>query len=127
MLPVSLARASAAAYWPSNEVVAWALREGGFTKSKFFDSGNVQGYWCTTDDVAMLTFRGTSNPGQWLRDARFFSGTARLGSHSHRLSARPANRRRRRGPLRQRIACQDGDWWRSSRPPSTTSIRSEEP
>ena len=69
---VTLAQASAAAYWPANKVASWAQGEGGFNKSKFFDSGSVQGYWCTAGDVALLAFRGTSNPGQWLRDARFF-------------------------------------------------------
>jgi hypothetical protein len=35
-----------------------------------FDSGNVQGYHCSTPQAALLVFRGTSNIGQWIRDAR---------------------------------------------------------
>jgi hypothetical protein len=68
---VSLAQASEAAYQSADKVAAWA-KEAGFAAAKSFDSGNVQGYWCTVDDVALLAFRGTNNPGQWLRDARFF-------------------------------------------------------
>jgi hypothetical protein len=68
---VSLAQASETAYYDADKVAAWA-KEAGFAKTKSFDSGNVQGYWCTVDDVALLVFRGTNNPGQWLRDARFY-------------------------------------------------------
>jgi triacylglycerol lipase len=69
---VFLAQASAVAYWPTDKIQAWAKVESGFAQAAYFDSGNVQGYWCATGDVALLAFRGTSNPGQWLRDARFF-------------------------------------------------------
>jgi hypothetical protein len=68
---VALAQASEAAYYDADKVAAWA-KEAGFAKTKSFDSGNIQGYWCTVDDVALLAFRGTNNPGQWLRDVRFY-------------------------------------------------------
>jgi hypothetical protein len=78
---VALAQASEAAYSAADKVAAWA-KETGFTATKSFDSGDVQGYWCTVDDIALLAFRGTSNPGQWLRDARFFPVTYDWG-HVH--------------------------------------------
>lgn len=69
---VFLAQASSVAYWPFEKVQNWVLNDVGFSSAKCFESGNVQGYWCANNDVALLAFRGTSNPGQWLRDARFF-------------------------------------------------------
>jgi hypothetical protein len=79
---VFLAQASSVAYWPPEKGSAWALGTAGFSKATPFDSGNVQGYWCTVGDVALLAFRGTSNPGQWLRDARFFP-TSHPWGHVH--------------------------------------------
>jgi Lipase (class 3) len=67
---VFLAEASSAAYSTSNQIDQWA-RTAGFEKSAFFDSGDVQGFWCAGKESGLLVFRGTSNPGQWLRDVRF--------------------------------------------------------
>jgi V8-like Glu-specific endopeptidase len=67
---VFLAKASQAAYGDAAQTGAWASAQG-FTRSEFFDIANVQGFWCVDDEIALLVFRGTSNPGQWLRDARF--------------------------------------------------------
>jgi hypothetical protein len=65
---VLLAEASAAAY---SEVGAknFASRLR-FAQVTPFDSANVQGYWCGSDNVALLVFRGTNNIGQWIRDLR---------------------------------------------------------
>lgn len=69
-IAVFLAEASSAAYTdPASK--AWASSVG-FTNFKHFNRENVQGFWCNEDDVALLAFRGTSNPGQWIRDARIF-------------------------------------------------------
>ncbi|MFZ2143107.1 MAG: lipase family protein, partial [Xanthobacteraceae bacterium] len=65
-----LAKASQAAYGDAAQTGAWASAQG-FTRSEFFDIANVQGFWCVDDEIALIVFRGTSNPGQWLRDARF--------------------------------------------------------
>jgi hypothetical protein len=78
---VFLAEASSVAYWTSDKVDAWALSQG-FTKSASFDSSDVQGFWCSRDDTALLMFRGTSNPAQWLRDVRFFPASHPWG-HVH--------------------------------------------
>jgi hypothetical protein len=67
---VFLAEASSAAYSNSDKIDDWA-RTAGFEKSSFFDSGDVQGFWCAGKESGLLVFRGTSNPGQWLRDVRF--------------------------------------------------------
>jgi hypothetical protein len=67
-IAVFLAQASQAAYADGS---TWATANG-FTAAKTFNRGNVQGFWCAAGDVALLSFRGTSNPGQWLRDAHFF-------------------------------------------------------
>jgi hypothetical protein len=71
---VFLAEASAKAYNFGEEAKSWALARG-FRQAAAFDLENVQGYWCAGDDVALLVFRGTSNPGQWLRDVRFLPVT----------------------------------------------------
>src|SRR5215472_14896871 len=69
---VLLAQASAVTYWPDPQRVAkWATAQG-FAQSVCFDRGNVQGFWCAGGDVALLVFRGTNNPGHWLRNARFY-------------------------------------------------------
>ncbi|MGC4013370.1 MAG: lipase family protein [Luteolibacter sp.] len=67
---VFLAEASQAAY-NDQDARRWA-QAAGFTHTTVFNRGNIQGFWCTVEDVALLVFRGTSNPGQWLRDARFY-------------------------------------------------------
>lgn len=69
-IAVFLAEASQAAY-NDQASGAWATAAG-FTHINTFNRENIQGFWCTADDVALLAFRGTSNPGQWLRDARFY-------------------------------------------------------
>jgi hypothetical protein len=69
---VLVAQASAVAYWPESQRVAKWATDQGFSRSVCFENGNVQGFWCAGGDVALLVFRGTSNPGQWLRDARFY-------------------------------------------------------
>jgi hypothetical protein len=68
-IAVFLAQASQAAYDDASST-AWA-KGNGFTNVKTFNRGNIQGFWCAGGDVALLSFRGTSNPGQWLRDAHF--------------------------------------------------------
>jgi len=68
-MAVFLAEAAQAAYLVAPE--QWA-KASGFTRIQAFDRGNIQGFWCAAGDVALLSFRGTSNPAQWLRDARFF-------------------------------------------------------
>ena len=69
-IAVFLAEASQAAY-NDQASGAWATAAG-FTHINTFNRENIQGFWCTADDVVLLAFRGTSNPGQWLRDARFY-------------------------------------------------------
>jgi hypothetical protein len=66
---VLLAEASSVAY-QSDVAVRGFTQARGFSRVAFFDNDNVQGYWCIGDDVALLVFRGTSNPGQWLRDVQ---------------------------------------------------------
>jgi hypothetical protein len=66
-IAVFLAEACQAAYTSGSD---WA-NQAGFETAHFFDRGNVQGFWCEKDSVALLAFRGTQNPGQWLRDVRF--------------------------------------------------------
>jgi endonuclease G, mitochondrial len=78
---VFLAEASQAAYAPDSEIEVFA-KSANFDEAKSFNIGNVQGYWCVAPDVALLVFRGTSNPGQWLRDARFFPAAHPWG-HVH--------------------------------------------
>jgi hypothetical protein len=78
---VFLAEASSAAYSASDKIDDWA-RAAGFEKSTFFDSGDVQGFWCASQESALLVFRGTSNPGQWLRDVRFLPAPYSWG-HVH--------------------------------------------
>jgi hypothetical protein len=67
-IAVFLAEASAAAY-PTGDAPGFVANRGlsGYTT---FDSGNVQGFYCSTEQAALLVFRGTSNIGQWIRDAR---------------------------------------------------------
>ncbi|RBP39670.1 lipase (class 3) [Roseimicrobium gellanilyticum] len=68
---VFLAEASQIAYDTNPlSVVSWAKAQG-FQTPVPFDRKNVQGFWGVQGDVALLAFRGTSNPGQWIRDARF--------------------------------------------------------
>ena len=67
-IAVLLAEASAAAY---SQLTAskWAVQND-FGGANPINQGNIQGFWCVKEDVALLAFRGTSNPGQWIRDAR---------------------------------------------------------
>ncbi len=69
-IAVFLARASQMAYTDDATSKAWSQAQG-FSSSSSFNLGNIQGFWCKTDSIALLAFRGTSNVGQWLRDARF--------------------------------------------------------
>ncbi len=69
---VFLAEASQAAYDDANSTEEWSLRNE-FTKTKFFENEETQGFWCIADNrIALLVFRGTSSPWDWIRDARFF-------------------------------------------------------
>lgn len=70
---ILLAEASHAAYEDELKSEVWAA-ENGFLPSTKFERSNIQGFWSTSPngEVAVLAFRGTSNIGQWLRDARFF-------------------------------------------------------
>jgi hypothetical protein len=78
-LAVFLAQASQAAYGDEEMTGAWAVAQG-FTTTRFFNRGNIQGFWCSAEDTALLVFRGTSNPGQWLRDAKFLAGSHPWGT-----------------------------------------------
>lgn len=78
---VFLASASRAAYGSVQEVKTFAASVK-FPQVSSFDLSNVQGFWCADSEVALLAFRGTSNPGQWLRDARFFPASHPWG-HVH--------------------------------------------
>lgn len=75
---VFLAKAAQAAYGDPIDVAAWTEAQG-FARMEFFNHDNVQGYWCVAEEVALLVFRGTSNIGQWLRDARFLPGSHAWG------------------------------------------------
>lgn len=68
---IFLAEASQAAYAAEVDPKEWSEAQG-MTFGKSFDRSNVQGFWATAGSVALLAFRGTSNTGQWIRDARFF-------------------------------------------------------
>jgi hypothetical protein len=72
-IAVFLAECAQAAYDEVTSPEAWATAAG-FAQVHSFNRRNVQGFWCVQDGVALLAFRGTSNIGQWLRDARFFPG-----------------------------------------------------
>lgn len=80
-ITVFLAEASAAAY-AGGDAQGFVARSGlsGFTA---FDAGNVQGYYCYTQEAALLVFRGTSNIGQWLRDARVMPAPFRDWGWAH--------------------------------------------
>lgn len=67
---VFLAEVSQAAYVSAATLSNWATGAG-LSNVTTFDRGNVQGFFCSAGGVALLAFRGTSNPGQWLRDVRF--------------------------------------------------------
>ena len=82
-ISVFLAEAAKAAYGDLAVVNSWA-GPAGFGRGNYFDCQNVQGYSCGNEEVALLAFRGTSNIGQWLRDAQFiparhFWGTVHQG------------------------------------------------
>lgn len=78
-IAVLLVEASAAAYQNQDPVpekglegtLAWAQRKGFRRGFGAFDRGNIQGFWCASGDAALLSFRGTSNIKQWIRDAQF--------------------------------------------------------
>jgi len=81
---VFLAHASHQAY--QSQYPSWPVAQG-FLKGEFFSKGNIQGYWAAGEDVALLVFRGTSNLGQWIRDARIAPirhhwGLVHAGFHS---------------------------------------------
>ncbi|HYN53622.1 MAG TPA: lipase family protein [Methylotenera sp.] len=67
-IAILLAEASAAAYSDETATI-WALQNE-LGDANLINQGNIQGFWCVKDDVALLAFRGTSNPGQWIRDVR---------------------------------------------------------
>ena len=67
---VLLAEASNMAYKPAIAIRAWAAMKGFGTACTPFDHDNIQGFWCATGEVALFSFRGTSNPAQWIRDLR---------------------------------------------------------
>jgi hypothetical protein len=69
-IAIFLAEVSQAAYNDTADLLVWT-KAIGLTNVKFFDRGDVQGFFCSASGVALLAFRGTSNPGQWLRDVRF--------------------------------------------------------
>lgn len=67
---VLLAQAAELAYEPNATIISNWARLQGFEMPNAFDRGNIQGFWATAGQVALLVFRGTSNIGQWVRDAR---------------------------------------------------------
>ncbi len=71
-IAVFLAEASAAAYGEKAVTETWA-RGRGFKVHEAFDRSNIQGFWCTAGDMALLAFRGTSNIKQWIRDAQLLT------------------------------------------------------
>jgi Lipase (class 3) len=80
-IAVFLAKASEIAYSTGDGIKLWAQSQG-FANTTPFDSEDVQGFWSSSEDVSLLVFRGTSNPGQWLRDVRFFPAVDAWG-HVH--------------------------------------------
>lgn len=71
-IAVFLAKASQAAYSDIVSPEKWAA-DNGFTKIQEFNNKDTQGFWCTVDNtVALLAFRGTESPSNWVRDARIF-------------------------------------------------------
>ena len=69
-IAVFLAEASEAAYRDHATTESWAKGRG-FKVHEAFDRSNIQGFWCSNNDVALLAYRGTNNTRQWIRDARF--------------------------------------------------------
>lgn len=67
---VFLAEASAEAYSKEFTTTPQWAKDRKFNAPHTFDTGNTQGFWVEGGDVALLSFRGTSNPGQWVRDLR---------------------------------------------------------
>lgn len=70
---ILLAVASDIAYEQAPAMHANWAEKSGFQQTESFDHGNTQGFWAHTpveDGVALLVFRGTSNLGQWVRDAK---------------------------------------------------------
>ena len=67
---VLVGNAAELAYEDDGTVIANWARNKGFTSATAFNRGNIQGFWAISDNVALLAFRGTSNIGQWIRDAR---------------------------------------------------------
>jgi pimeloyl-ACP methyl ester carboxylesterase len=78
---VFLAEASGAAY-PTGDAQGFVAMSG-LTSFTSFESGNVQGYYCSTQQAALLVFRGTSNIGQWIRDARILPAPFRDWGWAH--------------------------------------------
>lgn len=76
-----LAEASAAAY-PEGDAPSFVANRG-LSDYTPIDSANVQGYYCSTQKAALLVFRGTSNIGQWIRDARVLPAPFRDWGWAH--------------------------------------------
>lgn len=68
---ILLAEAANMAYKQPTIIQSWVAANGFYSKCSAFDHDNIQGFWCATDEVALISFRGTSNIRQWIRDARF--------------------------------------------------------
>ncbi|HKB98801.1 MAG TPA: lipase family protein [Terriglobales bacterium] len=81
-IAVFLAEVSEAAYGSPADLSNWA-NSTGLSIVKTFDRGDVQGFFCSAPRIALLAFRGTSNLGQWLRDARFVPWTHPWGLVHH--------------------------------------------
>ena len=67
---VWLARSAELAYESDDSIISNWARHQGFSSAATFNRGNVQGFWTSSENVILLAFRGTSNLGQWIRDAR---------------------------------------------------------
>lgn len=69
----SLAIASELAYEPESSVEQWC-RTWGFSKTRFFDQNNTQGFVTWNEDILVLAYRGTEkNLADWIRNLRISS------------------------------------------------------
>jgi predicted lipase len=78
---VFLAEASAAAYAEGD--ARDFVSNKGLSNYAPIDSDNVQGFYCSTQQAALLVFRGTSNIGQWIRDLRVLPAAFRDWGWAH--------------------------------------------
>lgn len=63
---LSLAHASKLAYERSATVESVTLTSWGFTLCSWLDAGDTQGFVAATDDVVLISFRGSESLGDWI-------------------------------------------------------------